>query len=134
MTSYSPEVGLAGAQMAHGRAWSKRALGHRGGGFQLASAGSFLSPTPGPLGPSWGFVRGANASGPDRLREINGQKVTLDSAESAGLGLRLGWVEREVKMSHGSDGNPVASEEASTQGVLALCRQLLRWGSPHRGR
>lgn len=58
-----------------------------GSGVQLPE------PHSGPRGPSWGLVRGDNANGPDRLLEINGQKVTLNSAESAGPGSAspVGW-------------------------------------------
>lgn len=54
----------------------ERVLGHHGdsASSQLQRHG-FLSPTFGPLGPSWEFLSWANANGPDRFSEINGQKV-----------------------------------------------------------
>ena len=43
--------------------------------FWPATTVLFPEPMSGPLGPSWGFLRWANANAPDRLFEINGQKV-----------------------------------------------------------
>lgn len=54
----------------------ERTLGHHGdSASSWLQQHGFLSPTFGPLGPSWEFLRWANANGPDRFSEINGQKV-----------------------------------------------------------
>lgn len=77
MMSYSPH-----SRVGWGTDGTLQGLVHEGVGTpqtQLLAGFNewcrFPSPTSGLLGPSWGFLRWANANGPDRLSEINGQKV-----------------------------------------------------------